>query len=1056
VIIFKGGRRSASGGRTGLGQDFVSLVAYLTRGRPYATNPERVAWISSRHIVGLDDPARIAQVMRAHASAHFRTKKPVYHFGLSLHASEHLSAEQWNQAVDQVLRRLGLGGHQALIVAHRDTANEHVHVVVNRAGDDGPTWHRHDDIYKIRDAVGRIELAYGLISHRVRDLPAPELTSGAYREALHTGRQPLADRVRDQAAAAFAEATGWSDLEARLAVRGFRLEAAARAGGLLVTDGSRFASLSRVERSLSGPKLARRFGETFDDYRQAHPEPPAVLAPGQVYAPRPDDSLEQRAAVLLDRVTATRATFAESDLRRAAFYQPESVALVREALRSDRVLDLGTDAGGAERYTTRDYLDAEARLLAAAEKLASRDRFRLDPAVVVPPPAAGRQEVHRLAAGGVETAARDPAGPETASSELSGGQRAAVLHATTAADLAQVVGSDRAGRAEAARAIAAAYREHGDEVRGAALTAKGAAALAAATGVRSRTLATLEHAWAEGTGRLDGRSVLLLEETGLLDVRRLGGILAAAEERGAKVVLLGDPGQLQAIGAGDAYRGLLEQHPSACLDPGSAQLPGPAVPAGGLVPSILDRCEDSGRLHWSDSRAAVQAELLAAYARDGRQEPACGRLILAGSQAEAAQLNAAVRAERQAAGELGPGIRSGGVELAPGDRVVFRRDDHEGRHVVGLDDDAGRGVSRGALGTIVAAEPRRTAVRLDDGRSVAFDPASYRSVAHGYAVSAHGSEGAPVDRVYVLADPRMNRHAAEAALSRHRDGLDLFADRETFPSREHLDKTLSRPVHQDLAGDYAAAELRRAVSRLQDVAAKTAGATREERPLGKALAAHADLQRARLRVVDARRSLAAPADQAYVDPARALRGLLADPAAPDRLRQGKARAYGNLRGHAVLGASSRARDQARQAVMTLTGRLYAYQDSLAHLRAAKQTFRAQVQELVRPGSLPLAPAAGSAARELPAAAATQSSSARVPRPAEIRRELARVTATLRTYQQASRSAQDAIETAIRRLGPAPVDSALLLLPPEAALPVRLAVRAVERALERGLDLVLGR
>ena len=756
-----------------------------------------------------------------------------------------------------------------------------------------------------------------------RDRPGPKLTSGAYREALYTGRQPLADRVRDQAAAAFAEATGWSDLEARLVVRGFRLVAAARAGGLLLTDGSRFASLSHVEPPLSGPQLARRFGETFHDHRRAHPEPPAVLAPGQVYVPRSGDTLEQRAAALLDGVTATRATFTESDLHRAAFYQPESVALVREALRSDRVLDLGSDASGAGRYTTREYLDAEARLLAAAEKLASRDHFRLDPAVVVPPLAPGEQEGHRLAAGGFDATARDAATLATAASdlfagELSAGQRAAVLHATTAADLAQIAGGDRACTAEAARAIAAVYREHGDDVRGAALTAKGAAALAAATGVRSRTLATLEDGWAAGRGRLHARSVLLLEEAGLLDVRRLGGILAEAEERGAKVVLLGDPGQLQAIGAGDAYRGLLEQHPSACPDPGSVRLPTPAVPAGGPVPSLLDRCEDAGRLHWSGGHATVKAEMLAAYARDRLQEPAGGRLILAGSQAEAAQLNAAVRAERQAAGELGPGIRAGSVELAAGDRVVFRRDDHEGRHVVDLD-AAGRGVSRGALGTVVAAEPRRIAVHLDDGRGVAFDPARYRSFAHGYAVSVHEAKGVPVDRVYVVADPRMDRRAADAALSRHRHGLDLFADRETFPSREHLDKALSRPGPKDLAGDYAAAELRRAVHRLQDVAAKTAGAAREQLRLGKVLAAHADLQRARLRVVDTRRDLRAPAAQAYVDPAKALRNLVGDPAAADRLREGKARAYGNLRGHAVLGAASRARNQSTISALSIKG-----------------------------------------------------------------------------------------------------------------------------------------
>jgi AAA domain/Relaxase/Mobilisation nuclease domain len=873
MIFWKGGSRSANGVRTGLGKDFVGLVAYLTRGRRDATNPDRVAWISCRHLDGEDDPGRVAQIMRAHAGEHFRTKKPVYHFGLSLHGSEHLSAEQWNEAIDQVLQRLGLLGHQALVVAHRDTANEHVHVVVNRVREDGPAWRESNDLLKAYEAVRRIEIDHGLSRDCDRDLPTPELTSGTYRQALHTGRQPLADRVRDQAAAAFAEATGWSDLEARLASRGFRLEAAARSAGLLVTDGSRFASLSRVERSLSGPQLARRFGETFRDHRQAHPEPPTVLAPGQVYAPRPGDGLEQRAVALLDRVTATRATFTESDLRRAAFYQTESVALVREALRSDRVLDLGRDAGGASRYTTREYLDAEARLLSAAAKLASRERFRLDPAALNPavldpappgpPLTAGRQREPRLAA--AAAAAR----------ELEAGQRAAVLHATTAADLAQIVGGERAGRAVAARAIAVAYLERGDDVSGAALTANGVAALAAATGVGSRTLATLEHAWAEGAGRLHARSVLLLEEAGLLDVRRLGGILAEAEERGAKVVLLGDTGKLQAIGAGDAYRGLLEQHPSASLDPGGAEaasrqrepLPLAASEqlAGGSVASALDRCEDAGRL-----------------------------------------------------------------------------------------------------------------------------------------------------------------------------------------------RALSRPRHKDLAGDYAAAELRRAVSRLQDLAAKTADATRQERPLREALAAHAELQQARLRVVESRRSLAVPAGQVYTDPAKALRSLLRDPAAPDRLRQGEGRAYGNLRGRAVLGAASRERGQARQAVMSLTGRLYAYRDSLANLQAAKRTLRgAQVQLLASPG-LHLGPAPGAASRELPGAAATHTPRARLARPAQIRRELARVTATLLTYRQGSRGAQDAIETAIRGLGRVAVDSALLLLPPKAALPVRLAVSAVERVLDRGLGLGLGR
>lgn len=1088
MIGFKGGSRSPGGARTGLGKDFTELVAYLIRGSRSEADPRRVAWISYRNLDGVAAPASAAQIMRACAGHQLRAAKPVYHFGLSLPTSDHLDPEQWNQAIDQVLLYLGLGGHQALVVAHGDTDHEHVHVVVNRVGEDGRPWRPDYDNLKVLAAIRDIEIEFGLTRVIARAAPVPELTASAYRQAEAAGHPPLADRIRDQAAADFAEATGWGDLEARLAARGFRLRPATRHAGLLITDGSRFAALSRVDPAISGPHLARRFGETFDDHRRAHPDPPAVQEPEQATMPRSGDGLEHRAAELLDRLTRTRATFTEADLHRAAFYQPDSIDLVRAALRSDRVLDLGAGADGAGRYTTRDYLDAEARLLAAAAGLASRDRFRLDPAAQAEVPAADRDrapQAEPFAAGHGRTApveapaAGDDLAGQPAASSLSAEQRAAVLHATAAADLAQIVGGDRDGRTAAAAAIAAAYRERGYEVRGAALTDHAAAALETAIGVRSQTLADLERSWSEGAGRLDARSVLLLDEAGILDVRRLGGILAEAGERGAKVVLLGDPGRMQAIGAGDAFRGLLEQHPSVRLDaPRCQREPWQAAAseqlAAGRVAAALDRYEAAGRLHWAASRAAARDELLRSHAGDRRQDPAATRLILAPDGAEAALLNAAVRAERFAAGELGPAIRAGGAELASGDRIVFRRDVRQGGAVVDLDASPGQGVRRGTLGTVTGAERHRVEVHLDDGRRVAFDPARCRSVAHGYAVTIGQARAAAADRVYVLADPRMNRDDAVVALSRHRATLDLYADRASFPGRELLDRALSHPGRRDLAGDYAAADLRRAVDRLQDVAAAIARATRVERPLREALAAHESLQRARQRVVEARRSLSQPAAQAYAEPAMALRTLLRDPAAPDRLRHGAARDYGTLRGRAVFGKADRERTQALHAVPTLTGRLDAYQRSLAGLQAAKRQARASLERIAGP-SLSPPPSAGAAERGLPGAAARAmpgtaaravpgtaatpalaASPPSLPPPAQLRRELARIDADLRGHHQASRSAQDAVETAIRALGRPAVDSALVLLPPEVALPVNLAVRAVERALERGLDLGLGR
>jgi len=1065
VIGFKGGSRSPGGARTGLGKDFAKLVAYLIRGFRSEFDPRRVAWISYRNLDGVAAPAPAALLMRACAGQNPRAVKPVYHFGLSLPASDHLDRERWNQAVDLVLMRLGLGGHQALVVAHGDTDHEHVHVVVNRVGEDGRPWNPAFDNPKVLAAIRDVEIDFGLTRNVARESSVPALASDAYRQTAGTGHRPLADRVREQTAADFAETTSWSDLEARLAARGFRLRAATRHAGLLITDGSGFAALSRVDPAISGPKLAQRFGETFDDHRRAHPDPPAVQEPQRATMPRPGDSVEHRAEELLDRLSRTRATFAEADLRRAACDQPDSIDLARAALHSDRILDLGVGADSSGRYTTRDYLDAEARLLAAAAGLASRDRFRLDLAAPAEVPTADRDRPPRVepfaarhgrtvpveapAAG--DGLASQPAASTTSSvlSALAAERRAAVLHATAGADLAQIVGGDRDGRHAVAAAVAAAYREWGYEVRGAALTVHAAATLEGATAVRSQTLGDLERSWSEGASRLGASSILLLDEAGILDVRRLGGILAEAEERGAKVVLLGDPGRLQAIGAGDAFRGLLEQHPGVRLDvPRRQREPWQADAseqlAAGRVAAALDRYEAAGRLHWSASRAEARAEMLRARAGDGRRDPAATRLIVAPDTTEAALLNAAVRAERLAAGELGPGIRAGGVELASGDRIVFRRDDPQGIAVARLDarldtaPDAApvHGVRRGTLGTVVGAERRRIEVRLDDGRRVAFDPVRYRSVSHGYAVTIGQSRTAAADRVYVLADPRMDRGAAAVALSRHRDALDVYADRASFPGRELLDRALSRPAQKDLAGDYAAADLRRVVDRLQDAAAAIARATRVERPLREALAAHDALRQARQRVVEARRALSQPAGQVYAEPARALRGLLRDPAAPDRLRAGAARHYGALRGRAVLGKAGRERTRALHAVATLTGRLDAYRRSLAGLAAAKRQARGSLERVAGPGHAASPP--------------------RLPRPGQLRHELARVDGDLRGLRQASRSAQDAVETAIRTLGRPAVDSALVLLPPNVALRVNLAVRAVERALEPALDLVLGR
>jgi ATP-dependent exoDNAse (exonuclease V) alpha subunit len=67
-----------------------------------------------------------------------------------------------------------------------------------------------------------------------------------------------------------------------------------------------------------------------------------------------------------------------------------------------------------------------------------------------------------------------------------------------------------------------------------------------------RLLADLDH----GRERLDGRTVLVVDEAGMLGSRKLARLLEHAEQARAKVVLVGDDRQLAAIDAGGGFRAL--------------------------------------------------------------------------------------------------------------------------------------------------------------------------------------------------------------------------------------------------------------------------------------------------------------------------------------------------------------------------------------------------------------------------------------------------------------------------------------------------------------------
>ncbi len=94
-----------------------------------------------------------------------------------------------------------------------------------------------------------------------------------------------------------------------------------------------------------------------------------------------------------------------------------------------------------------------------------------------------------------------------------------------------------------------AWESAGYEVRGVALSGIAAENLESGSGIASRTIASMEHGWQQGRDLLTARDVLVIDEAAMVGTRQLERVLSHATEAGAKVVLVGDPQQLQAIPA---------------------------------------------------------------------------------------------------------------------------------------------------------------------------------------------------------------------------------------------------------------------------------------------------------------------------------------------------------------------------------------------------------------------------------------------------------------------------------------------------------------------------
>lgn len=511
------------------------------------------------------------------------------------------------------------------------------------------------------------------------------------------------------------------------------------------------------------PKLFRRATEAHLDSRDHVLD---RLSECQRTIRRNGERIIARPEIALELLSARQPTFTKRDIQRLVHRQTADATQFDKAMRAvEASRELVSIQGDEERYTTRTT--------EALERALHKDGGHLH-----------KSRRHIVKQAFVEQALT------LAPRQLNDEQAAAVRQITQGSDLAIVEGYAGTGKSTMLAAARCAWEAQGYRVVGGALAGKAAEGLSESSGIESRTLASWQHGWSQGRNKLTSRDVMVLDEAGMIGTRQLAEVLSHVRKAGAKLVLVGDTKQLQAIEPGAPMRVFAAEFGAARLQNIRRQTEHRWQAEASLkfanfnTTEALQDYTAQGRVHGLTDADGARAALIDAWQRDRLAHPGQTSLLMAFRRKDVRALNEAARTVRRATGELGEDHQvlttQGERSFAEGERIYF------------LKNDRTLGVTNGSLGTVQAVVGSSLIVELDNKKQIVVDTRAYNAIDHGYAGTIHKGQGVTVDRGYVLASKYLDASATYVAMTRHAKDAQLFYSKEEFATEERLFRSLSR------------------------------------------------------------------------------------------------------------------------------------------------------------------------------------------------------------------------------------------------------------------------
>lgn len=331
---------------------------------------------------------------------------------------------------------------------------------------------------------------------------------------------------------------------------------------------------------------------------------------------------------------------------------------------------------------------------------------------------------------------------------LTAGQMAAVELITTTRDrVVGVQGLAGTGKSHMLESAKAVLEESGYRVLALAPYSTQVRALRE-LGVEAKTVASILASKKEPHELLDSRSVLIVDEAGVVPARLMSRICTLAETTGARVVLLGDTAQTKAIEAGRPFEQLQKAGMATAKMEEIQRQTNPELKravelaAHGETSRSLAHVQSIHEVRDDHARRAAVAEAFAKLAPEERDRT----LIVSGTNEARREINALVQRK---VGTEGTGMvfaTLARVDTTQAQRM-FSRNYSVGSRIQPERDYPRVGLQRGSLYEVLDTGPaNRLTVRDETGKTIQFNPLLARKLS---VYDLERTELAPGDRVRI-------------------------------------------------------------------------------------------------------------------------------------------------------------------------------------------------------------------------------------------------------------------------------------------------------------------